>query len=101
MIKFKVYEKNTHKFMQYYVYDDIHSEYYMKMFTGLLDSTGEEIYDGDSIEVGFETGRIKVGVVEWSEEGACYILRFSDEDWIELSIVNDVDAYILPNQDYN
>lgn len=49
----------------------------LMQFTGLLDKTGKEIYEGDILEVK-AFGRTYTHVVEWDEKDCCFCTTYYD-----------------------
>lgn len=81
-LKFRVYIREHGKFSHFRLNEFEYSDRYLyqhkipvQQFTGLKDSTGIDIYEGDLLEFAYTDDGVKfVGEVEYCEKFACFVV---------------------------
>lgn len=80
-IKFRGMSKSGKWLYGRFYVDEIVDEKTISQYTGLKDRDGREIYEDDILDFELLRGKKSRGCVEYSNEGARYVVRFQREKY--------------------
>lgn len=78
-LAFHPYDPDDVQFIDDYEAYDPQNTMRVMQFTGLKDEKGKEIYEGDVVDIYFNTGDHAVGQVIWSEFNAAFSIPYGNQ----------------------